>query len=777
VAIDFVQEHRAERAVLALRATVAHRATVLRDGRTFDVPSRALVPGDVIQLEAGDLVPADARVLQARDLQVVQAALTGEPYPVEKRPRPEPSGEEPLADAPCAVLSGSTVVVGGGRALVVRTGQATMIGQTALATEAPAPPTEFEQGTRDFGRLIVTFTFGLVLFVLLVNGLAGRPVLQSFLFALALAVGLTPELLPMVVSVTLARGAQRMARNKVVVKRLTAIHDLGSMDVLCTDKTGTLTEARIRLEAALDVEGNPAGRVLRLAALNARLQAGVRSPLDEGILAAAEADPSMRSLDAHVRKLDEVPFHFERRRLSVLVDDGGEAPTLIVKGAAEEVLAACARVRDGGDGVPIALDHERREAVHARVAALAEQGLRSVLVATRAMPIGTTDVTADDERDLVLDGVLAFVDPPKPGADRAIAGLRARGVQVKVVTGDHALVARHVARALGLLDEDAPDEVAVLGHEIDALDDDALRARVELATLFCQVSPVQKQRVILALRAAGHVVGYLGDGINDTPSLRAADVGVSVDGAVDVAREAADLILLEHDLNVLLDGVVEGRRTFANVQKYVLMGTSSNFGNMFSMALATLVIPFLPMLPSQILLNNLLYDVSEIAIPLDDVDPEALARPRRWDNAFVRRYMLLIGPISSLFDALTFWVLLRLFAASPETFRTGWFVESLASQVLVIFVIRTRRSVLLNRPHRLLAATSLAVVALAVLVPYTPMGAQLSFVPLPASALATIAALVAGYLAVAEGAKRLFYAYQGRIERRATPAPGAPRHA
>ncbi len=788
IAIDYVQEHRAGSAMDRLRATVAHRATVLRDGAATELPSRELVAGDVIELTAGDLVPADARVVESHGLQLVQASLTGEPYPVEKSARLaplEPTSEGPaaLSEIECVVLAGTTVVAGSGAAVVTATGAATAFGATAHAMEAPAPLREFERGTRDFGRMLVRFTIALVLFVLLVNGLAGRPVLESFLFALALAVGLTPELLPMVISVTLARGAQRMAGHKVIVKRLTAIHELGSMDVLCTDKTGTLTEAKVRVAASLDVRGAQSARVLRLATVNARLQSGLRTPIDEAILSAASESAGE---DARLRKLDELPFGFERRRVSVLVEglsdprahalDASAGPTLVVKGAADEVLQVCTQVRV--DDALLPLDAARLAEARALVSAHAAEGMRTILVASRALPSGTREVTVEDERDLVLEGVLALVDPPKLGADEAIAALRARGVTVKVVTGDHELVALHVAQAIGLLGATGsavagacavPEGAVVIGRELEAMDEDALRARVETATLFCRVTPVQKQRVILALRARGHVVGYLGDGINDAPSLRAADVGISVDGAVDVAREAADLILLEHDLRVLLDGVLEGRRTFANVRKYVLMATSSNFGNMFSMALATTVIPFLPMLPSQILLNNLLYDVSEIAIPLDEVDPEALAQPHRWDNAFLRRYMLLLGPVSSIFDGLTFYVLLHFMHASPELFRTGWFVESLASQVLVIFVIRTRRSPFRSRPHLALVATSLGVVALALVLPYLPLAWHLSFTPLPLRALAPIAGLVAAYLVVAEGAKRLFYAYQERFERRARP--------
>ena len=746
VTLDFVQEHRAGQAADRLRASVALQASVLRDGALRQVPVAAIVPDDVVALAAGDLVPADGVVLEARDLFVNQALLTGEAYPVEKRAGGGGALRDDPADASDGVFMGTAVISGSGLVRIVRTGPRTMLGEIHAVVGAAPPPTAFEQGTQAFGLLIMRLTFLLVLAVLLVNALLQRPPLESFLFALALAVGLTPELLPMIVSVCLARGALRMADQRVVVKRLAAIHDLGSMDVLCTDKTGTLTEARIRLERHIDARGRDSERVLALAYLNSAFETGLRSPLDDAIL----AHGTHLSTDGW-RKIDEVPFDFERRRISVLLDDGAHR-LLVVKGALEDVVRLSTAYEGDGPADLHDLDEAAREDVARQFADLSREGFRVLGIAWRAVERSHDHAVIDDETTLVFAGFAAFLDPPKETAAPALRALAAAGVAVKVVTGDNELVTQHVCRSL-----DLPVAGVLTGTEVSRMDDPALAAAVAETTLFCRVTPAQKNRVILALKRRGHVVGYLGDGINDAPPLHSADVGLSVDGAVDVAQEAASLILLEHDLRVLHAGVLEGRRTFGNIMKYIMMGTSSNFGNMFSMAGATLLLPFLPMLPVQILLNNLLYDVSELPIPLDAVDDEFLQRPRRWDMRFVRRFMLTLGPVSSLFDFLTFFLLLSVLHADQHLFHTGWFVESLATQVLVIFVIRTRRAPWRSRPARWLVLAALATVALAVGLPFTPLADALGFVGPPPVFYVALAAMVAAYLVAAEVVKRAFY--------------------
>lgn len=762
VILDFVQEHRAGQAAEKLATQVALKVQVLRDGQPQQRPAAELVPGDVVLLSAGDLIPADAQVLEAKDFFVNQALLTGEPYPVERHAGAPTDDAAWDAEADSAIFMGSSVVSGSARALVMRTAKRTAIGQIATSLEKPPPPTAFEIGTRRFGLLIMRLTLLLVLFTLLVNVAFHRPLLESFLFAVALAVGLTPELLPMVVSVTLARGAMRMAAQKVIVKRLTAIQDMGAMDVLCTDKTGTLTEAKIRLEKHVDPQGNESDRVLELAYLNSFFESGLKSPMDDAILAHQHIDVSGWT------KIDEVPFDFERRRVSVLVERGADR-LLIVKGAPEDVLRlcthyecdSCLRPPDGRQQ-PKTFDTEAQAQVRALFDRLGADGFRVLAVATKREPETLVDAVVDDESELVLAGFAAFLDPPKASAKPALQALAASGVAVKIITGDNEQVARHVFGELGI-----PVTGVLTGAEIGAMNDDALRARVEDVNLFARANPQQKNRVLLALKARGHVVGYMGDGINDAPSLHTADVGISVDSAVDVAKQAAAMILLENDLNVLYAGIREGRRTFGNVMKYIMMATSSNFGNMFSMAAATLFLPFLPMLPLQILLNNFLYDLSELPIPLDNVDEQDLARPRRWDMAFIRDFMVCIGPISSIFDFLTFWLLLKVLHADETLFHTGWFVESLATQVLVIFVIRTRGRPFASRPHPALLLTSLSIVGVAMVLPFTPLAGMLGFTPLPPEFFGLLAGLMIVYLVLVEIVKRWFY-------RRLAQRQGAP---
>jgi Mg2+-importing ATPase len=746
VMLDSVQEYRAGQAADSLRQSVAVRVSALRDGKAADVPARDIVPGDVVLLAAGDLIPADGRVLEARDCFVNQALLTGEPYPVEKHPGDAPTADLEMNDAVDAVFMGTSTVSGSSRVLVCATGSNTALGEIGVSLSRQPPPTAFETGTRSFGFLILRMAVLMVLFVILVNVFKHRPLLESFLFAVALAVGLTPELLPMVISVTLSRGALRMAAKKVIVKRLAAIHDLGSMDVLATDKTGTLTEARIRLEKHLDPQGRSTSRVLELAVLNSHFETGLRSPLDEAILRHEEVDV------AGWTKIDEVPFDFERRRVSVLVGGPANPRLLVVKGAFEDVLRLSASFEGDGPDDLRPLDDAARKEMIGRFDGLSREGFRVLGIAWKAEPADCARCAIGDESELVFAGFAAFEDPPKASAAPALKALAASGVTVKVVTGDNELVTRHVCEELGL----AVDGV-LTGPEIEGLTDPALEAQAERTTLFCRMVPAQKNRVILALKRRGHVVGYLGDGINDAPSLHSADVAISVDSGVDVAKAAADMILLEEDLGVLHDGILEGRRTFGNIMKYIMMGTSSNFGNMFSMAGAALFLPFLPMLPVQILLNNFLYDLSEVPIPMDSVDEELIRRPRRWDTAFIRNFMLVVGPVSSLFDFLTFYVMLHVFRAHEALFQTGWFIESLATQVLVIFIIRTRGNPFRSRPSRLLTVTSLSVVALGALIPLTPLAHALGFVPPPPRFFLILAAMVAVYLAGVQGVKVWFY--------------------
>jgi P-type Mg2+ transporter len=745
VTMDFVQEYRAGRAAEQLKKSVAVRATVLRDGHSREIPIAKLVPGDVVLLSAGDLIPADCRLLEAKDLFVNQALLTGESYPVEKHARELPAPVLEISQAENAVFMGTSVISGMAKAMVCRIGAGTEMGDIANSLQVKAPPTAFELGTQSFGMLIMRLTFLLVLFVFLINAFFHRPFLESLLFAIALAVGLTPELLPMVVTVTLSHGALRMAKKQVIVKKLSAIHNLGSMDVLCTDKTGTLTEGRIRLERHLDAQGNDSAQVLWLAYLNSYFETGLKSPLDDAILRHEDIDTS------GWRKIDEVPFDFERRRVSVLLDQNGKR-MLAVKGSSEDILRLSTQYAVGEEQGFRPLDEHAMASIRALHDSLGREGFKVLGIAWRPVKADHPHAVVDDETELIFAGFAAFLDPPKASAAHALKALAADGVNVKIITGDSELVTRFVCRQLGM-----PVTGVLNGGEIQKMDDPTLAVRVRETNLFCRVTPAQKNRVILSLKVQGHTVGYLGDGINDAPSLRSADVGISVDSAVDVAKAAADMIMLREDLNVLHAGVMEGRRTFVNIMKYIMMGTSSNFGNMFSMAGATLFLPFLPMLPAQILLNNLLYDVSELPIPMDNVDNAYLSNPRHWDTAFIRNFMWVVGPVSSAFDFLMFFILLKFFGAGEELFHTGWFIESIATQVLVIFVIRTRGNPFRSRPSIALTATSLAVVSAAAALPFTTFASQLGFVAPPSTFFMVLPGMVLVYLAAVEFVKRYFY--------------------
>jgi len=735
-AINFRQTFRSHRAMARLQEQVSLRATLLRDHAWVELPRRQVVPGDIVRLSAGDMVPADCLLLEAVDLHVQQGALTGESMPAEKHTA---ATRTPAPDSPNYVFLGSSVVSGTAVAEVFATGARTAFGGIAGSLAAGPEETEFERGLASFGNLILRTVFVLVLFVIAVNLSLRRDPFESLLFAVALAVGLTPEFLPMIVSVTLAQGAASLSRHRVIVKHLASIQNLGSIDILCSDKTGTLTTGQMRLEQSLDLDGNAAERPRLLAAVNSALETGIRSPLDSAILDAGAPDLS------HIRKLDEIPFDFERRRLSVLVQ-WNESVLLIAKGAPESILNCTTAFEQGGVAIP--LDPAARERILSQFHRLSAQGYRVLAVAIRHMP-DASPIGHAQESDLTLAGLLAFADPPHPEAKAAIAALHRDGIRVRVLTGDNELVTRHVCEAVGLR-----AKRVITGPEIDAMTDPALAHTVEHHTAFARLTPAQKNRIIHLLRARGRVVGFLGDGINDAPSLRAADVGISVSTATDVARDAAGIILLDPGLRVLHEGILAGRRAFGNVMKYLLMSTSSNFGNMFSMAGASLLLPFLPMLPSQILLNNFLYDLAQLTIPTDHVDPEWMRRPHHWDIALIRRFMLYVGPVSSVFDFLTFFVLLRLFHAGESLFHSGWFVESLATQTLVLFVIRTMRSPWRSRPSLPLALTTLAIVLLAIALPFSAPGRWIGFRPLPALYFVVLTGMAACYLLLVEMVKR-----------------------
>ncbi|HKQ87227.1 MAG TPA: magnesium-translocating P-type ATPase [Candidatus Acidoferrales bacterium] len=744
ISINFLQSYRSQRAIDRLREGVTSTATALRDGKWDEIKRREIVPGDIVRLSAGDLVPADAKLLESRDLYVQQAALTGESLPSEKDARAKSDGSGP--DSPCLVFLGTSVVSGTAIAEVLATGPRTQFGSIANQLRRRPQETEFERSMRHFGLLITRVVFFLVLFIVVVRVAMHKDAFESFLFAVALAVGLTPEFLPMISTVTLARGAVRMARAQVVVKHLPAIQNLGTIDVFCSDKTGTLTTGQMILISHVDYLGSPSERVLELGYVNSKLETGIKSPLDLAVLKCECPETSEFS------KCDEIPFDFERRRLSVVAEtrNDGASRTMITKGAPEGIFPCCSWCEADGHIAPFGSDELERS--RRTFAELSEQGFRVLAVAYRTIEERAAYSSAD-ETGLTFAGYLAFSDPPNPDAAESLASLKRDGVEVKILTGDNELVARHVCRQVGL-----QEPTILSGEELDHTSDAALLHLADETTVFARVSPMQKHRIIQALRLRGHVVGYMGDGINDAPSLHGADVGISVSSAVDVARDAADIILLQPGLKILHEGIVEGRRASANVMKYVLMGTSSNFGNMFSMAAASVFLPFLPMLPTQVLLNNFLYDTAQITIPSDRVDERYTRRPRRWDMTLIRNFMIFIGPISSLYDFLTFFVLLYFFHAGQREFHTGWFVESLATQTLVLFVIRTMGNPLKSRPSTPLAITTTLVAAVACVLPFLPFATLLGFAPLPGPYFAFLAISTATYLLLVEFAKRRLFA-------------------
>jgi Mg2+-importing ATPase len=745
VVINAVQSYRSQRVTDALRSSVALVAEVRRDGRWIEIPTRELVPGDIVRLKAGDLVPADGRLVEARDLHAQEAALTGESLPVEKM---VPAGKDDTqrATSRSHVYLGTSIISGTAITEVTATGRKTAFGDIAARLSAAPPPTEFERGLRQFGYLITRTVIFLLLFVLLFNLALHRDPLESFLFALALAVGLTPEFLPMITTVTLGQGAMRLGRRKVIVKQLAAIQNLGSIDVLCSDKTGTLTSGDMLLEQPLDSDGCASEWTGTLGYLNSSFETGFRNPLDAAILAYNATDVTA------YEKVDELPFDFERRRLSIVVRQSGRY-LLITKGAPESILPICASY-ESGERV-LLLDDAARARIDATFQTLSRQGKRVLAIGYRDVATQSSYRVAD-EVDLIFAGFLPFTDPLLPDTLAIVRALQDDGVAIKVLTGDNELVAKHVCEAVGL-----DGSSIVLGDDLEHIDNHALEHIAETSSIFARVSPAQKDRVILALMRRGHVVGYLGDGINDAPSLRTADVGISVVNGADIAKDAADIILLERSLDVLHNGILEGRKAFGNVMKYLLMGTSSNFGNMFSMAGASLLLPFLPLLPTQVLLNNLLYDLAQITIPTDKVDQQFIRTPHRWDIGLVQTFMLLIGPISSVYDYLTFYAMLRLFHASEMLFHTGWFVESLVTQTLVVFVIRTAGNPLRSRPSRPLTLSVLAVIVVALVLPFSPIASLLGFVPLPPAYFVFLAVVACTYLLLVEIAKRpLFRRHQ-----------------
>ncbi|MCA6215174.1 magnesium-translocating P-type ATPase [Ideonella sp. B7] len=745
----FVQERRSNRAADALKAMVSSQATVLRPGHgPQELPMAQLVPGDVVTLSAGDMVPADARVLSAKDLFINQAAMTGESLPVEKHTDIHAEVSDPLT-LDNLVFMGTNVVSGSATVLVVATGPHTFFGALAgHAASTERPPTQFEAGINQVSRLLLRWMAVMVPAVLLFNGWGHGNWLEAFLFALSVAVGLTPEMLPMIVTSTLAKGAVAMAKRQVIVKRLDAIQNLGAMDVLCTDKTGTLTQDHIALSHATDARGRPDDGPLRWAWLNSQHQTGLHSPMDRALLARSD----LGSDCAGWRKLDEVPFDFQRRRMSVVLQppDGGAA-RLICKGAVEEMLACCSAVTE--DGAPQPLTPERLDTIRAAADHLNGEGLRVVAVAWREVPAQGAYHVAD-ETGLTLAGFVAFLDPPKDSTAPALQALAAHGVTVKVLTGDSDAVTRKVCAQVGL-----NVTGVLLGPQVAALDDTALQAAVREANVFAKLAPQDKERIVHALRAQGHVVGFMGDGINDAPALHAADVGISVDTGVDIAKEVADIILLEKSLLVLDAGVLEGRKTFANMLKYIKMAASSNFGNVLSVLVASLLLPFLPMLPMHLLVQNLLYDFSQAAVPFDRVDADLLTQPQRWNPDELGRFMLTFGPISSIFDLATFalmwWGYGAQSPAQQTLFQSGWFVESLLTQTLVVHLIRSPRLPFIgSRAAPALLTTTGALALLGLWLPQGSLGPWLKLQPLPASYFAVLPLLLLGYMALVQWAKR-----------------------
>ncbi|MBI5493189.1 MAG: magnesium-translocating P-type ATPase [Deltaproteobacteria bacterium] len=741
--LGFIQEYSAANSVEALLKAVKTRVTAIRGGARKDVLMEEAVPGDIVLLSAGSRVPADAVLLEAKDFFVNEAILTGETFPVEKAPF-NGGGQEKRG----AVFMGSSVTSGTARALVVNTGAKTQAGMIARRLVSRPPETDFERGIRHFGYFLMEVTLVLVLIVFAVNVYFRLPVIDSLMFSLALAVGLTPQLLPAIVSVNLSKGSLDMSKKDVIVKRLASIENFGTMDILCTDKTGTLTEGKVFLDDYLDHRGRRNDKTLFYAYLNAAMQTGLANPIDEAVTA-------RRHDAAGYEKVDEIPYDFERKRLSVAVR-GAEGNLLISKGALSHIIEVCGSIEEDGNEGPIA---PHLQAIEELYDGWSAKGIRVLGLAYRKVAEKKAYTKADEDGMTFL-GFLLFLDPPKKDAGRLISELGSLGIEVKIITGDNRLIARHVAEMVGF-----PVKGLITGPELAGMSHEAILHASLRCNIFAEVDPIQKEKIILSLKNAGHVVGFLGDGINDASAIRASDVGISVDTAADVAKDAADIVLLEKGLETLKDGVIEGRKTFANTMKYVFMATSANFGNMFSVAGASLLLPFLPMLPKQILLTNLLTDLPEMTIAADEVDSDLIKRPRRWDIGFIKRFMVFFGVISSVFDYVTFGVLLYAFKAGPVLFRTGWFVESVLSASFAVLCLRTRRPFFSSRPGRLLLLTTLLTAAVTIAIPGLPFSGILAFVPLPASFIAGLILILASYILLIEAGKRAFYRYISRVER------------
>jgi P-type Mg2+ transporter len=745
VTLRFVQESRADAAAAKLKAMIHVTATVLRDGAPKEMPLRELVPGDVIKLSAGDMIPGDARVLSSKDLFVSQGTLTGESFPVEKFHEAETNAVSSPTEIKNTCFMGTSVESGTATAVVVTTGVNTYLGSMAGSITAAQAPTSFDQGLNRFTWLMIQLMAVMVPLVFLINGFTKHDWKSAFFFAMAVAVGLTPEMLPMIVSVCLSKGALAMSRKKVIVKRLNAIQNFGGMDVLCTDKTGTLTEDRVVLQRHCNVAGRETEEVLLDGYLISYFQTGLKNLLDRAILDSRDFH-GKAEVDKY-KKLDEIPFDFTRRMMSVLIEDPEGKAILLTKGAPEEVFLQCSHFELDGKLSP--MDPALMVGLKEQYASLSNDGFRVLAVAKKELQ-GKQACSKDDERELVLKGYVAFLDPPKNTAGRAIEALRSHGVAVKILTGDNQLISRKVCKDVGL-----SADPMLLGEDVEKMSDAELADAAEKATLFARLSPAHKQRVIVALRGKRHVVGFMGDGINDAPALRAADIGISVDTATDIAKESADLILLEKDLMVLEGGVIEGRKVFANILKYIRMGASSNFGNMFSVLGASAFLPFIPMAPIQVLTNNLLYDFSQVPIPIDSVDEEQVARPRPWNIGEITRFILYIGPISSIFDYTTFFVMLWVFncwnPARAAVFQTGWFVESLMTQTLIIHVIRTNKVPFLqSRASWPLTVTTLSIMALGMWLPYSPLASSLGLTHLPPLYWPILMLTLLGYMSLTQ---------------------------
>jgi len=754
IALRYVQESRADNAAEQLKAMVRTTATVIREGQRKEISLKELVPGDIVALAAGDMIPADVRMLTAKDLFLNQAALTGESLPVEKTVAVvEVTVQNPLEMTNICFL-GSNIESGTGTAVVIQTGSSTYFGSLASSIVGQRVLTSFDKGVNQFTWLMISFMIVMVPLVFLFNGLSKHDWLEAFLFALAVAVGLTPEMLPMIVTVNLSKGAISMSRKKVIVKRLNSIQNFGAMDVLCTDKTGTITEGRIVLEKHLDVKGNPSQRVLEYGYMNSYYQTGLKNLMDEAILNHVNLNDDLQ-VDELYRKIDELPFDFQRRRMSVIVENDKDQHILICKGAVEEIMQLSTHVEINGEVLEVTAEHDEHR--KRRVMELNSEGFRVIAVAYREFP-GTDDTphyTIQDESGLTLLGYMAFLDPPKATASEALGRLHGHNVSTKILTGDNEIVTGSICKQVGL-----PVDHILLGPEIEGMTEAQLAEVTETTTVFAKLSPSHKERIIHALQSQGHVVGFMGDGINDAPALKAADVGISVDSAVDIAKESSDIILLENSLLVLEAGVMEGRRVFGNIVKYIKMAASSNFGNMFSVLGASLFLPFVPMLPIQVLTNNLLYDFSQTTIPTDEVDAEWLTRPRKWAIGELRRFILFIGPISSIFDYATFFIMLYVFKCwtNADLFHTGWFVESLFTQTLIIHVIRTNKIPFLqSRASKALIFTSLAIVAVGAYLPYSPLAGWLGFTPLPWAYWLWLLGMLVAYVVLTQLIKTWFY--------------------